>query len=157
MERSEIDDKDIVIASTVRTPFGRYCGILKEYDYFDLGAIPMKAVLDKVNGRSTRWEMLQELERMGVKSKTATKALEITPTSLKVQTGNSVEEIEADTVVLAIGARPYNPIKDLLNLKGIPCWVIGDAQKIGRAFEAIHQGFEAGRNLAANWKHDISR
>ena len=49
MERSEVDDKDIVIASTVRTPFGRYCGILKEYDYFDLGAIPMKAVLDKVN------------------------------------------------------------------------------------------------------------
>jgi 2,4-dienoyl-CoA reductase (NADPH2) len=101
-------------------------------------------------GRSTRWGMLQELERMGVRSKTTTKALEITPTVLKVQIGDSVEEIEADTVVLAMGARPYNPIQDLLNLKGIPCCVIGDAQQIGRAFEAIHQGFEAGRNLAAN-------
>ncbi len=41
--------KDIVIVSAVRTPFGRYCGALKNYDYFDLGAIPMKAVLERVN------------------------------------------------------------------------------------------------------------
>ncbi len=41
--------KDIVIVSAVRTPFGRYCGTLKEYDYFDLGAIPMKRVLERVN------------------------------------------------------------------------------------------------------------
>lgn len=41
--------KDIVIVSAVRTPFGRYCGALKTFDYFDLGAIPMKAVLERVN------------------------------------------------------------------------------------------------------------
>ena len=41
--------KDIVIVSAVRTPFGRYCGSLKEYDYFDLGALPMKEVLNRVN------------------------------------------------------------------------------------------------------------
>jgi acetyl-CoA C-acetyltransferase len=35
--------------SAVRTPFGRYCGSLKEYDYFDLGALPMKEVLNRVN------------------------------------------------------------------------------------------------------------
>jgi len=41
--------KDIVIVSAVRTPFGRYCGALKEYDYFDLGALPMKEVLERVH------------------------------------------------------------------------------------------------------------
>ena len=41
--------KDIVIVSAVRTPFGRYCGSLKEYDYFDLGALPMKEVLARVD------------------------------------------------------------------------------------------------------------
>ncbi len=41
--------KDIVIVSAVRTPFGRYCGALREYDYFDLGALPMKEVLARVN------------------------------------------------------------------------------------------------------------
>jgi acetyl-CoA C-acetyltransferase len=46
--------KDIVIVSAVRTPFGRYCGSLKEYDYFDLGALPMKEVLNRVNVSGNR-------------------------------------------------------------------------------------------------------
>jgi len=41
--------KDIVIVSAVRTPFGRYCGALREYDYYDLGALPIKEVLTRVN------------------------------------------------------------------------------------------------------------
>ena len=40
---------DLVIVSAVRTPFGRYCGSLKEIDYFDLGALPMKEVLARVD------------------------------------------------------------------------------------------------------------
>ncbi len=43
-----MDKKDIVMVSAVRTPFGRYGGSLKEFDYFDLGAIPMKEVLRRV-------------------------------------------------------------------------------------------------------------
>jgi len=41
--------KDIVIVSAVRTPFGRYGGSLREFDYFDLGALPMREVLKRVN------------------------------------------------------------------------------------------------------------
>ena len=37
------------MVSAVRTPFGRYGGSLKDYDYFDLGAIPMRAVIKRVN------------------------------------------------------------------------------------------------------------
>ena len=40
--------KEIVIVSAARTPFGRYCGSLREYDYFDLGAIPIREVLNRV-------------------------------------------------------------------------------------------------------------
>jgi acetyl-CoA C-acetyltransferase len=42
-------NKEIVIVSAARTPFGRYGGSLREFDYFDLGAIPMREVLKKVN------------------------------------------------------------------------------------------------------------
>jgi acetyl-CoA C-acetyltransferase len=42
-----MDKNDIVIVSAARTPFGRYGGSLKDYDYFDLGAIPMREVLKK--------------------------------------------------------------------------------------------------------------
>ncbi len=44
-----MDKKDVVMVSGVRTPFGRYGGSLKDYDYFDLGAIPMREVLKRVN------------------------------------------------------------------------------------------------------------
>ncbi len=42
-------NKEIVIVSAARTPFGRYGGSLKDFDYFDLGAIPMREVLNRVN------------------------------------------------------------------------------------------------------------
>jgi len=41
-------EKEVVIVSAARTPFGRYGGSLKDIDYYDLGAIPMKEVLDRV-------------------------------------------------------------------------------------------------------------
>ena len=40
---------NIVIVGAIRTPFGRYGGSLREFDYFDLGAIPMREVLRRVN------------------------------------------------------------------------------------------------------------
>jgi len=43
-----MDKKEIVMVSALRTPFGRYGGSLKDFDYFDLGAIPMREVIRKV-------------------------------------------------------------------------------------------------------------
>jgi acetyl-CoA C-acetyltransferase len=39
---------DVVIVSAVRTPFGRFGGSLRDYDYYELGAIPMREVLKRV-------------------------------------------------------------------------------------------------------------
>lgn len=44
-----MDKKEIVMISGLRTPFGRYGGSLKDFDYFDLGAIPMREVIRRVN------------------------------------------------------------------------------------------------------------
>ncbi len=44
-----MDKNEIVIVSAARTPFGRYGGSLKDYDYFDLGAIPVREVLKRVD------------------------------------------------------------------------------------------------------------
>lgn len=43
-----VSKDDVVIVSAVRTPFGRYGGSLKDIDYYDLGAIPMREVLSRV-------------------------------------------------------------------------------------------------------------
>jgi acetyl-CoA C-acetyltransferase len=42
------NENDIVIVSAARTPFGKYGGSLKDFDYYDLGSIPMKEVVRRV-------------------------------------------------------------------------------------------------------------
>ncbi len=98
-------------------------------------------------GRSTRWPMLQDTDRAGIEMRTATKALEITASSVKVETGSGVEEIPADTVVLAAGSEAYNPLQEALEKKGVSVKVVGDAMAPAKAFDAVHQGFAAGRNI----------
>ena len=36
-------------SAPLRTPFGRFGGSLQDIDYFDLGAIPMREVIKRVN------------------------------------------------------------------------------------------------------------
>jgi len=43
------NEDDVVIVSAIRTPFGRYGGSLKNIDYYDLGAIPMKEAVGRIN------------------------------------------------------------------------------------------------------------
>jgi acetyl-CoA C-acetyltransferase len=43
------NSNDVVIVSAVRTPFGRFGGSLRDIDYYELGAIPMREVLKRVN------------------------------------------------------------------------------------------------------------
>ncbi len=109
--------------------------------------IEMIEKLGKDIGKTTKWGILQELSRKGVKTKTTTKALEITENSVRVEKDNKVEEIPADTVVLAIGASAYNPLEAICKEKDIPCETAGDAGEVGLAFGAVHQGFAAGRNI----------
>ena len=44
-----VNDNDVVIVSALRTPFGRYGGSLRDIDYYDLGAIPMREIFKRIN------------------------------------------------------------------------------------------------------------
>jgi 2,4-dienoyl-CoA reductase (NADPH2) len=109
--------------------------------------IVLLEMIDKIGkdiGKSTRWGMLQELKRVGVKSSIETKALEITAEGVKVTSEQGEEVLPADTVVLAAGSVAYNPLAEALEKADIPCKVVGDAGQVGLAFDAVHQGFRAG-------------
>ncbi len=103
---------------------------------------------DKVGqeiGRTTRWGMLQDLKRAGIETRTSARALEIITTGLRIEAGGATEEIPADSIVIATGVRSYNPLEESLKQHGIAYRVVGDARMPGWAFDAIHQGFAAGR------------
>jgi 2,4-dienoyl-CoA reductase (NADPH2) len=112
--------------------------------------IVLVEMLEKVGtnfGRTTRWGMLQDLERFGIRTLTGSRVLEITAGGLRFEKGGREEEIPADTVVLAVGTRPCNPLQEVLVKKRIPFVVVGDALQVGMAIDAIHQGFTAGREI----------
>jgi 2,4-dienoyl-CoA reductase (NADPH2) len=113
----------------------------------DIVVIEMIDKMGKDIGKTTRWGILQDLSRNGIESKATTKALEITETGVKVEMDGKIEKIPADTVVLAAGAESYNPLQEFVDTMGIPCTAIGDAARVALAFDAVHQGFEAGREI----------
>jgi 2,4-dienoyl-CoA reductase (NADPH2) len=106
--------------------------------------------LDKLGkdiGKSTRWGLLKDLEIAGVEIRTGTEVTGITASGVRVNSGDDEETIAADTVVVAVGSTSVNPLAKILAERGIAHAVVGDAQKIAKAFDAIHQGFAAGRDL----------
>jgi 2,4-dienoyl-CoA reductase (NADPH2) len=112
--------------------------------------VTMVEMLDELGrnfGRTTRWGMLLDVEQAGVRSFTDSTVLQITPSQVIVEKGGQQEQLEADTVVLAVGTRAWNPLEQAAVKRGIPFRVVGDAAKPGMVFDAIHQGFEAVRQF----------
>lgn len=109
--------------------------------------LEMTDSIGKDIGRSTRWTMIQEMKRIGIRTGVQSKAVEILDKVVRIEHDGNVEEIPADSVVIAAGAMPYNPVQELLEKKGVPFTVAGDAGKIALAFDAVHQGFLAGRSI----------
>ncbi len=98
-------------------------------------------------GKSTRWGMLQDVGRFGVKTLTQATVLEITGSGVRVEHGGEEQLLSADCVVLAVGTRAVNPLEQVADELGIACRVVGDALAPGTVFEANHQGYQAGNNI----------
>jgi len=122
-------------------------------DLYNLAVSGTKEVLliemvDRIGeglGKTTRWTLLQDIKRTNVQAMTATKALGITPQGVNVETADGhTLNIPADTVVLGVGSRSHNPLSEPLARLEIPCTLVGDADQVATAFEAMHSGFKAG-------------
>lgn len=96
-------------------------------------------------GKSTRWGMLQDVQRLGVKPCVGARVLEVTTSGLKVEISGEVQEIPVDTVVLAVGTVSENSLAAVAADLGITYHLAGDAAVPGTVFEANHQGFKVGR------------
>ncbi len=108
-------------------------------------------LIDKLGqnfGRTTRWTMLQDLERYGVTSRVSAEVIAIEPEGVRIRCRGQEELLPADSVVLAVGTRPENPLAEICAGLGIPCTLVGDARRPGLVFDAVHQGDQAGRELA---------
>ena len=95
-------------------------------------------------GLTTKWTLMGELRRLGVKIITQTEAVGITPEGLQVEDEQGPGFIAADTVVLAAGSKAENELVDEIGDQVPEIHVIGDAKKPRNVLAAIREGFQLG-------------
>jgi 2,4-dienoyl-CoA reductase (NADPH2) len=118
--------------------------------YRGLKKITVLEMLKRVGqdiGRSTRWAILQDLSRLGVRTLNKALAKEITERGVVMEREGREELIPGDTVVLAVGAKPVNSLYDRIKNRVKEIHMIGDAKSPRKALEAVAEGFEAGRAI----------
>lgn len=98
-------------------------------------------------GLSTRWSILQDLERYGVKIVTEATAKEILPDGVVMEREGKTDKISCDSVVLAMGSRPVQDLHE--ELAGIvpEIHVVGDAKGPRKALDAVWEGYDVGRSI----------
>ena len=95
-------------------------------------------------GKSTKWIVLGNLKRFGIKVRTKVTVNSIEPGAVNITQDGAEEKVPADCVVLATGIKPVNQLAE--DLKGLGCEirVIGDAAEAGSLLTAIEQGYQVG-------------
>ncbi|MFZ5652055.1 MAG: FAD-dependent oxidoreductase [Bacillota bacterium] len=98
-------------------------------------------------GISTKWVIMKEIKRLGVNVIDQARVKEVNIEGVVVERDGRETLIPADTVVLAVGARPVSELGAALDGKVPELYVIGDAAGPRKVTEAIREGFEVGRKI----------
>jgi len=89
---------------------------------------------------------LKKLKEKGVEIYTSTKVVEIDGKNVKMEGAEETTLEDVDHIVLTTGMKSYNPLFDKIRDKIKTC-VIGDAKEVGKADDAIRDGYNLGLTL----------
>jgi 2,4-dienoyl-CoA reductase (NADPH2) len=121
---------------------------IQSFLYRGLKKITVVEMLKKLGqdiGTSTRWTIIQDLSRLGVRTMTRALAKEIHDQGVLVEREGREEVIPADTIVMATGARSVNSLHEALRSRVREVHLIGDAKNPRKALEAVAEGLAVGR------------
>ncbi len=122
--------------------------LLKEQG-FDVDVIEMQPIMEADGEVMTKFTLLPMLVKEGVGlyvSHRIDKINENTITVTDLTTGQE-KNFKYDTLVMALGKRPDNKLKELLQQSGKSYHVIGDADVSGNIAKAIESGFVVAMNI----------
>lgn len=98
-------------------------------------------------GLSTRWTIVGELKRLGVKIITGARALEVREEGLEIEKKEEHSVLEADSIVIAAGSESENSLLTGMANRMKEVHVIGDAKEPRKALDAIEEGFSTGLKI----------
>jgi 2,4-dienoyl-CoA reductase-like NADH-dependent reductase (Old Yellow Enzyme family)/thioredoxin reductase len=98
---------------------------------------------------SLRGELLKRLyENPAIEIRTSTEVLSIGEKSLALRSRGQDSVIEdLDTIIIAAGAQPYNPLEGILKPIMNEVYAVGDCDRPRKAAEAIHEAFQVAYRL----------
>ncbi len=117
---------------------------LREYisrGSFEVAILEMLPKIGKDLGQTSRWVMLKELDILGVTTLTGATVKEIREGEVIFSRGDEEQSLPADSVVLALGARPVDELSEKLEQAGLNVIKIGDCVSPRKVMDAIHEGF----------------
>jgi len=93
-------------------------------------------------------QMIPDLfEKYGVTVLENHKFTEFKPGKAKLENQGKIVELDADTVVIAVGFRPEQSMRDNLSEFGAIVYEIGDQRSVATILNAIWDGFEVANNI----------
>jgi 2,4-dienoyl-CoA reductase (NADPH2) len=98
-------------------------------------------------GASTRWTVLAEAGRLGVKIITGARVVEITESGVKIEKEEGSDFLPADSVVIAAGSKSVETLSAAMAGVVPEIHTIGDAVQPRNGLEAIKEGFLVGLKI----------
>lgn len=94
-------------------------------------------------------QLLKLFNDKNVKILTNRKAVEIIPNKIRLTNiaSGAEESVDVDRVVIAVGTRPSNTLRDELDGIISDLYVVGDCMRVGFIMEAIYEGSLIGRQI----------
>ena len=94
-------------------------------------------------GKSTKWVLLGNIEKLDIEVITDAKVLSVKGGEVKYEAGGKTGTKKFDSVVNAAGSASVKSIASKLEGMGIPFAVVGDSVRPAQINDAIHEGFLA--------------
>jgi 2,4-dienoyl-CoA reductase (NADPH2) len=113
----------------------------------DITVIEMTKRAGQDIGSSTRWTVMAELSRLGVKVITNTRVVEISSDGVRIEKEAGGEILPADSVILATGSKSVDAFSGPVTGVVQEVYRIGDAVQPRNALEAVKEGFLIGLKI----------
>jgi len=98
-------------------------------------------------GKSNRWILLSNIDKMGIKTITNAKVISMTGGLIKYEQDGNLHEKQFDSIVNALGSKSVQKVSSKLEPLNIPFAVIGDGVRPAQIGEAIHEAYLAVMNI----------
>ena len=118
---------------------------LKDTDN-EITIIEMMAKIGRDLGGSFKFAYINKLKELGIKIMVNTRLEKINGSCITVNKSGELQELEADNIILAVGATPNQDVHTIAGAK-VEKYCIGDCKKPRNIMEAIAEGWELGHQL----------